>query len=311
MNGLDLFSGIGGISIALRDYVNVCAYCEIDRYCQAVLLSRMYDGKIPRAAIWDDIKTLEGRNLPSIDIIYGGFPCQDISCAGLGKGLSGERSGLFYHLIRLCSEIKPRFIFLENVPAITTRGGTEVVREIAALGYDCKWCVISAASLGAPHKRERWFLLAHANCCSSRGKLRNVSSQDEKIIESEEHRQKKASKSSDGCKNDANSSSERLQGFRERASCTEKEKPVPSCISENVTHTESNRMRKIGEAEREQKRQSEPLVQSLSSYWSETQPPLCGVDDGFPYRAQRIKCMGNAVVPDQAKEAFKILMGLK
>ena len=171
LNGLDLFSGIGGISLALRDYVRPISYCEIDSYCQGVLLSRMANGELNNSPIWDDIKSLGYRILlyTPVDIIYGGFPCQDISIAGHGKGLAGERSGLFYEIVRLCSEIKPRFIFLENVPAITSRGGTEVVREIAKMGYDCRWCVISAASVGALHIRERWFLLAHTKSKQNRG----------------------------------------------------------------------------------------------------------------------------------------------
>jgi DNA (cytosine-5)-methyltransferase 1 len=162
MNGLDLFSGIGGISLALSEWVRPIAYCEIDPYCQAVLLSRISDRSIGKAPIWDDVTTLEARCLPrGIDIIYGGFPCQDISIARSGDGLEGKQSGLFFEILRLAEEIKPKFIFLENVPAITSRGGLCIVREIASLGYDCRWCVISAASVGATHKRERWFLLAH------------------------------------------------------------------------------------------------------------------------------------------------------
>jgi site-specific DNA-cytosine methylase len=139
------------------------AYCEIDPYCQGVLLSRISDGKLSSAPIWDDIKSLRSSMLPAKpDIIYGGFPCQDISVAGKGKGLEGERSGLFFEIMRLAEEIKPSFIFLENVPAITARGGLRVVREIAERGYDCRWCTLSAASVGAMHKRERWFLLAHS-----------------------------------------------------------------------------------------------------------------------------------------------------
>lgn len=162
MNGLSLFSGIGGIDVALSGYVRPIAYCEIDPYCQAVLLNRQFDGLLPIAPIWDDVSTLRvqgnGRN---IDIIYGGFPCQDISVAGHGAGLEGKRSGLFYEIMRLAKEIKPKFIFLEKVPAITTRGGLQVVREIAEMGYDCRWCHVSAGEVGAIHKRERFFLLAH------------------------------------------------------------------------------------------------------------------------------------------------------
>ena len=164
MNGLDLFSGIGGAALALSRYVRPVAYCEIDRAAQAILLTRMASGDIPTAPIWDDVSTLRGRDIPyKIDIITGGFPCQDISLAGRGGGLEGERSGLFYEITRLAGELKPRFLFLENVPAITTRGGTEVVRTLASMGYDCRWCIISAASVGAPHKRDRWWLLAHAH----------------------------------------------------------------------------------------------------------------------------------------------------
>jgi site-specific DNA-cytosine methylase len=94
-------------------------------------------------------------------IIYGGFPCQDLSCAGNGKGLAGERSGLFFEILRLARETNPRFIFLENVPAIRTRGAATVVKELASLRYDCRWGLLSAYDVGAPHKRERWFLLAN------------------------------------------------------------------------------------------------------------------------------------------------------
>jgi DNA (cytosine-5)-methyltransferase 1 len=165
VNGLDLFSGIGGLTLALRDWVRPVAYCEIDPYCQGILLSRMAENNLPIAPIWDNVSTLSGDFFPSrvIDILYGGFPCQDISVAGCGKGLEGERSGLFFEIMRLAKEILPTFIFLENVPAITSRGGLRVVKEITTLGYDCRWCVISAASVGAVHKRERFFLLAHSH----------------------------------------------------------------------------------------------------------------------------------------------------
>lgn len=162
LNGLDLFSGIGGMSIALNEWIRPLAYCEIDPYCQGILLSQMVQNRISHAPIWDDIRTFRWdapREL--IDIVYGGFPCQDISIAKVGKGLEGDRSGLFSHIVRLAKEIEPSFLFLENVPAITTRGGLQVVKEIAEAGYDCRWCTLSASQIGAPHKRERWFLLAY------------------------------------------------------------------------------------------------------------------------------------------------------
>lgn len=147
--------------MALEPWVRPVAYCENERYAQAVLLSRMRDGRLPVAPIWDDVRTLNGSDLPPIDIIYGGFPCQDISSAGRGAGMEqGDRSGLFFEIMRLTQEVRPTFVFLENVPAIRTRGLSRVLSEFTALGYDCRWTVVSAADVGAPHLRKRWFLLA-------------------------------------------------------------------------------------------------------------------------------------------------------
>jgi DNA (cytosine-5)-methyltransferase 1 len=125
----------------------------------------MRSKELDMAPIWDDITTLTASELLScdIDIIYGGFPCQDISVAGTGKGLDSERSGLYFEIYRLAKETKPKFIFLENVPAIRTRGLDKVVNSLTDLGYDCRWTVVSAAEVGAVHIRKRWFLLAYAN----------------------------------------------------------------------------------------------------------------------------------------------------
>ena len=239
MNGLDLFSGIGGMSIALREWVRPIAYCEIDPYCQGILFSRMVSGDLPEAPIWDDIKTLHIQSFDnSIDIFYGGFPCQGISVAGHGRGLADERSNLFFEIIRLSNEIKPRWIFLENVPAITTHGGLEVVKEIAQMGYDSRWITITASSLGAVHKRERWFLLAHAK-------------------------------------------SKRLEERR----FTSRE-------------TKGNSRSKM------------PIEYLAWGEEPKNKLGMAGVDDGVSHRVDRIKALGNAVVPMQAREAFKILMGL-
>jgi DNA (cytosine-5)-methyltransferase 1 len=158
---LDLFSGIGGNTLALHGITKTVAYCEFDKHAQAVLKSRMADGLIPDAPIFPDVTTLKGSDVGTIDMIVGGFPCQDISCAGKGAGIvEGTRSGLFYEIMRLTDEIKPRFLFLENVPAIRTRGLDIVLRELTQRRYDCRWTMLSAAQVGARHKRERWFALA-------------------------------------------------------------------------------------------------------------------------------------------------------
>lgn len=165
LRGLDCFSGIGGFAWGLRGYVAPVAYCEIDEYCQSVLLARMASGELRGAPIWDDITTLDGHQFAGcVDIIVAGFPCQNLSIAGRGEGLAGERSGLFYQVMRLAREIRPQFIFLENVPGIRTRGLDAVTGELAAAGYDCRWDVISAREVGAHMHRDRWFLLANAHC---------------------------------------------------------------------------------------------------------------------------------------------------
>lgn len=272
MNGLDLFSGIGGIGIALEPWMRTVAYCERDQYAQGVLLSRMRSGEIDRAPIWDDVTTLRGEMLPRIDIISGGFPCQDISVAGAGKGLEGDRSGLFFEIVRLIRECNPRFVFLENVPAIRTRGGERVVKELAALGYDCRWTTLSAAAVGAFHKRDRWFLLAHANG------VRQLSAQGQ------------YDRISNGCKNVADSSRTRLERI-ERIRYDEKQNRAGEAGADGATSKCSDDGI-CGKA-----------------YWS-TEPSVGRVVNGIPNRVDRIRCLGNSVVPLQVREAFKKLIGL-
>jgi len=273
INGLDLFSGIGGISLALSDWVKPTVYCEIDRYAQAVLISRISDGLLPAAPIFSDVRKLDGLPLRGlVDIIYGGFPCQDLSLAGLGKGLEGERSGLFFEILRLAKEVRPRFIFLENVPAIRTRGASLVCKELAACGYDLRWTTISAFDVGAPHKRERWFLLAHANN-GDRGRLRNIFETDEIKVRSEIKYENETRESSDA--GSYASDSDR--------------KPI-----------RTKQIKKSGSQD-----QAEPQYAS----WWQAQPDVGRVVDELPNRVDRIKCLGNGVVPLQVKAAFKELIG--
>jgi DNA (cytosine-5)-methyltransferase 1 len=262
LNGLDLFSGIGGITIALKEWVRPIAYCEVDRYAQSVLLSRMFDGDIPRAPIWDDVTSLKGTMLPEIDIIYGGFPCQDLSVAGHGKGLEGKRSGLFFEIVRLASEIRPRYIFLENVPAISVRGLDRVLLELTALGYDSRWTIISASEVGAPHIRERWFLLAHSNDSRFEGRTRPNKSD----IQTKEPRSLRCSE------NMADSSSGRYEPQKNKISTRR--------------HSPFNR-----------------------SWWA-IEPDVGRMANGIQCRVDRLRGLGNAVVPAQAREAFERLMGI-
>ena len=159
---LSLFSGVGctelGMMLAGLDFRTV-AYCEIDKYCQRVLTARMADGAIDAAPIFDDVTKLTADMVGQVDIITGGFPCQDISCAGKGAGLEGSRSGLFFEIIRLVRTLRPRYILLENVSALLNRGLDRVLGTLAETGYDAAWTSVKASDVGAPHRRERIFIL--------------------------------------------------------------------------------------------------------------------------------------------------------
>lgn len=203
----------------------------------------MRDGSLDDAPIWDDVRTLSAKHIRGpIDIIFGGFPCQDISVAGLNRGLGAERSGLFSEIMRLSQELKPKFIFLENVPAIRTRGLNHVGEWLASIGYDCRWDIVSAAEVGCCHIRKRWFLLAHANGLRLREKQRTKLSPSKRPL---------------------------------------------------VPHGKSS--------PRELARPSE----------RSTFPRVDRASDGLPHIVDRNRCLGNAVVPSQAREAFERLCGLK
>lgn len=159
---VDLFSGIGGISLALRGVCETMLYCEADKYCQQVLVERMREGRLERAPIHPDVKTLcLGVLKPRL--LVGGFPCQDISSIGLQRGIGeGEKSGLFYEIVRLLDECESiEYAFLENVGNILKCGMREVVEELGVKrGWSLRWILKSAGAVGAPHQRTRWFCLA-------------------------------------------------------------------------------------------------------------------------------------------------------
>jgi DNA (cytosine-5)-methyltransferase 1 len=155
---LDLFSGIGGFSLGLeRAGMQTVAFCEFDKACHAVLKKHWAD-----TPIHDDVRTLDGTNLHgTVDVICGGFPCQDISLAGKGAGLAGERSGLWREFHRLIKEIQPSWVIAENVSALRSRGLDEVLRSLAEIGYDAEWHCIPASAVGAPHLRDRVWIIGY------------------------------------------------------------------------------------------------------------------------------------------------------
>lgn len=329
MRGLDLFSGIGGISLALKPWVETVAYCEIEPYCQAVLLERMQSNDLDSAPIWDDVTTLNRTVLDTpIDIIFGGFPCQDVSVAGKQAGIkSGTRSGLFFHIMRLVREFEPKYIFLENVAAICSNGLDTVLREIAEAGYNAKWCCVSAAEVGASHKRDRWWILAYAN------KTRLQKEGAELIT---------AGTPRDSSKELAIPLCERLEGQWKH--CGDGAQfPIIDCFSNhrwpsrpnepqfewepprivaNAKHarrqpaeTEGSSRKAIcgskkradstSEFERICTSRMSPASERLQDSGGDgSKSGMGGNFNGIPYRVDRIKSLGNSVVPQAAREAF-------
>ena len=163
MNELALFAGAGGgiIGGKLLGWRTVCAV-ERDAYAAQVLAQRQNDGILRPFPIWSDITTFDGRPWKGIvDVVSGGFPCQDISAAGKGEGITGERSGLWSHMARIIGEVRPRYAFVENSPLLISRGAAMVISDLTEMGYDCQWCIVSASDCGAPHKRDRFWLVAN------------------------------------------------------------------------------------------------------------------------------------------------------
>ncbi len=167
MKVLDLFSGIGGFSLGLeRAGMETVAFCEIDKHCQKVLTKHW-----PNVPIFEDVRKVRTNLLQEvlrapvsdIDVVCGGFPCQDISVAGKQKGIKGERSGLWKELCRIIKEVKPKYAIIENVANLRSKGLSTVIKDLWKIGYSCEWHIISASSIGALHKRERIWIIAYPN----------------------------------------------------------------------------------------------------------------------------------------------------
>lgn len=167
---LSLFSGGMGGDLAMQHLLGMrcLGYVEIEEYCQKLIRQRQEDGLIDRAPIFTDIRAFVSDGYAAsytgmVDLITGGFPCQDISCAGKGAGITGERSGLWSVMADTIRIIRPRFAFVENSPMLTVRGLGTVLGDLAEMGMDARWCVLGAGHIGAWHLRERLWLVASDN----------------------------------------------------------------------------------------------------------------------------------------------------
>jgi DNA (cytosine-5)-methyltransferase 1 len=264
---IDTFSGIGGFTYAAERIVGgfeTVAFVEREPFCQKILHKHW-----PNVPIHDDITTFTPQR-GSADVVCGGFPCQDISTAGKQAGISeGTRSGLFYELMRVVRLVQPRFVILENVAAILANGLDTVLGELASAGFDAEWACIPASAVGACHQRDRWWLVAW-DATSSAGKIKphQLPFTPERIKQSKQ--QTGWIPRDPDCQDAANASGTRLQGVSgEGISGTRLWRKSERCLDPN-----------------------------WQGYVSE--PVLHRGDDGLSNRVDRIKALGNSVVPQVA-----------
>lgn len=162
---LALFAGAGGgiLGGKLLGWRTICAV-EINAFCARRLMQRQNEGHLSPFPIWDDVCTFDGRPWRGrVDVVSGGFPCQDISIAGKGEGIDGSRSGLWKEFARIILEVRPEFVFVENSPHLVRRGLARVLGNLASMGYNARWGIIGAENAGAPHARKRLWIVANAS----------------------------------------------------------------------------------------------------------------------------------------------------
>ena len=278
LNTFHLFAGAGGgiLGDLLLGH-NPIGACEIEPYPRDVLLARQRDGILPSFPIWDDVATLDGNPWRgTVDVLCGGFPCQDISAAGKGAGITGERSGLWKEYARLIGEMQPRFVFAENSPLLRTRGLGVVLEDLAALGYNARWGIIGAGAVGAPHKRDRMWVLAYANVPRDGASKGNADKDWSEIIK---ERQDESQLESSG-------------------------------FSEDVAYSDLSQREGAGQSIGSYQEHADSLPSS--AWWGQDpaeipELKLGRVAHGVANRVHRLKAIGNGQVPQCAAVAFSIL----
>ena len=278
LNELALFAGAGGGILGghLLGWRTVCAV-EWEPYPASVLCARQNDGLLPPFPIWDDVQTFDGKPWRGIvDVVSGGFPCQDISAAGKGVGIDGERSGMWREMARIIREVGPRYVFVENSPMLTSRGLGAVLGDLASMGFDAKWGVLGANDIGANHQRDRIWI---------RAKLAHPERMgwQERTSERGEPEEQKAPNQSDNCG--------QTSGAGEAIANTERSglEGRKDCGKQEVTWTRGG---------------GAPI--GHSDWWT-TEPNVGRVAHGVAARMERIKAIGNGQVPLCAASAWRIL----
>lgn len=298
-----LFAGIGGIDLGFERAGMVCKWqVEIDDYARRVLAKHW-----PKVHREKDIRDCGRHNLEWVDVIAGGFPCQDISYAGQGAGLDGERSGLFFEAVRVVRELQPRFVVLENVAALLTRGLDRVLGTLATLGYDAEWHCIPAAAVGAPHIRDRVFVIAYANS----GRFKECQKCDGETTAWKQTQQRNdtvrlCDDVADSNLQHGERGSQSRQSKREERKAWTEPSGSGSDVS-NATRTRPQRRPYIGDnAEKELQAFKRSNRERGGCWFSE--PDVGRVANGVSSRVDRLRGLGNAVVPQVAEWIGKRLI---
>jgi DNA (cytosine-5)-methyltransferase 1 len=313
MNVLDLFSGIGGFSLGLeRAGMRTVAFCEIDPYCRRVLRKHW-----PDVPVYGDIRELtfhdgwfvadtNKRHEPAdgqlqagrsragqqrIDVICGGFPCQDISVAGKGAGIAGERSGLWSEYARIIGEVRPRYVIVENVAALLGRGLERVLGDLAALGFDAEWHCIPASAVGAPHRRDRVWIVAYAardvrsECAASGTEWERVGQCGEPLADV------------------ADAAGTR---WHERSGDTNRVSSAPGSIEQSQLNRAS-----AGLADADRRPLFGPAIAWPERHPWIVEPDVGRVAHGVPARVDRLRALGNAIVPQIAEIIGRAIMSIE
>jgi DNA (cytosine-5)-methyltransferase 1 len=300
---LDTFSGIGGFSYAAERIVGgfeTVAFVEREPYCQQILGKHW-----PNVPIYDDITTFSPEPY-SADVVCGGFPCQDISTAGKQAGIKeGTRSGLFYELIRVVRLVRPRYVVLENVAAIVSNGLDTVLGELAEAGFDCEWACIPASAVGACHQRDRWWCVAYPKRqrsdegATGEGLRRKRQEEMPQLGATWFNGSRELSRPVAGGESVTeapNSTGEQRHdgGFAHPARAAGAAAKLGNCDGSDIANPSSPRL--------ERRWPSGSTAHRLSPDWRSyvSEPVLCRGDDGLSGRVDRLKALGNAVVPHVA-----------
>ena len=329
MNELALFAGAGGGILGghLLGWRTICAV-EWETYPASVLCVRQNDGLLPHFPIWDDVQTFDGHPWRGIvDVVSGGFPCQDISAAGKGVGIEGERSGMWGEMARIIYEVRPKFVFVENSPMLTSRGLGRVLGDLATMGFDARWGVLGAADIGANHQRDRIWIVGKTTDPTIFGSHHK---ENKCIMESKRRSELHIEQSRDtnemgNTNNDGHIATEVRKSIVKGSNTSKTEQKQASQFEGSskqyaqMAYTNNKRLQRSKWVRDNQEKNGRwiegthgSIAECSPTYgrqtdWWQSEPDVGRVANGVAARVDRLKAIGNGQVPLCAATAWRIL----